>query len=608
VTPAWAWGEVLAQAAHTGNDEQRKAALNLVVDPYRSINVDSIAQGAAGAPAVSDENHSKADQARSLAIEQLVALSLIARRLGTITPNVVQERLTRLEQILGPAPTSPTSAPFRYSPPSPIPDNEARTYADSDWVAAVHRYADEPGDRPGAWPEGGLHEVAAQLEVAAKAAPSRFARLAAEIGPEANPAYIKALVRAVTAVAQEVAEDDVADLLGMVRTISSWSQPQFNQPLCSLVAALADRTLPDDVIDMIATLATTATDPISNHAQAGDNLVVAGLTCDRGLAVNTLAHLLAPPGTRHDRVQRLLPTLEAVVQDPAEPVRVMCPSVVFRTCLSDIRAGVNLAEQWLARATADCLRAPELDRLTWQLLLSRPVLGAEMIQRTIRSAIPEVRTRGGLLAALTGLRQIELPDDGAPSAVSVLNQALADAAARKGVAILLAELVDELPEPSQYDVAPPGSQRADRGLLVRLLNDPNSEVRESAIRFALDMTTPLSANATLLLATATSHAYADHPATVLHSLRRAGGELPVEASLALCERWLSQHSASAGDIRTAAAGDAYRVVDIVLATHARTAVRSPERERCLILLDRLIESGAAEADRKADDPTSYWED
>ena len=62
------------------------------------------------------------------------------------------------------------------------------------------------------------------------------------------------------------------------------------------------------------------------------------------------------------------------------------------------------------------------------------------------------------------------------------------------------------------------------------------------------------------------------------------------------------------DIRTAAAGDAYQVVDIVLATHARTAVRSPERERCLTLLDRLIESGAAEADKKADDPTSYWED
>lgn len=72
-------------------------------------------------------------------------------------------------------------------------------------------------------------------------------------------------------------------------------------------------------------------------------------------------------------------------------------------------------------------------------------------------------------------------------------------------------------------------------------------------------------------------------------------------ALDLCENWLSHHSASAGDIQTAAAGDAYYVVEIALAIHAQAAVGSPERQRCLTLLDRLIEAGAADADKKVDD-------
>lgn len=59
--------------------------------------------------------------------------------------------------------------------------------------------------------------------------------------------------------------------------------------------------------------------------------------------------------------------------------------------------------------------------------------------------------------------------------------------------------------------------------------------------------------------------------------------------------------ATVGDIRTAAAGDAYHVTDIVLSIHGRTAIGSADRSRCLDLLDRLIEAGAVEANKKADE-------
>ena len=55
------------------------------------------------------------------------------------------------------------------------------------------------------------------------------------------------------------------------------------------------------------------------------------------------------------------------------------------------------------------------------------------------------------------------------------------------------------------------------------------------------------------------------------------------------------------------AADAYYVTDIVLSIHARTAVGSAKRTRCLDLLDRLIEAGAAEANKEADD-AAYAQD
>jgi len=604
LTPAWAWGEVLAHVADTGTDEQRDAVTEFVVEPYRSLDLDVLNNGPTEPQSLSEEQEGRAREARELAVGQLVALSLIGRRLGTATPTAVRERLTRLEELLGPAPTTPAPDAVVYRVQSPIPDDEARAYTDPEWLTVIRTYTGEPDRRRGAWSVGGASEIATQLEAAAKAEPARFARLVIQIGPDANPVYIHGVIGAVTAVAQEVSDGDAPALLDMVRAVFSWPQQQFNQSLCSLVGALANRSLPADVIEMIAGMATTAADPLNDDlTQESEHLVVAGLNCYRGRAVNALAHLLAPAETRDDRVQRLLPTMGAVVQDPAEQVRVMLPPVIVRTYLSNIHAAVDLAERWLARASDDGLRAPELDRLAWQLLLGSPGLGVHLMQRMVGSPIPEVRTKGGLLAALAALRQVELPTgEGALSANAVLRQALDDVAARKGVAILLADLVDELPEPPEDDVQPADGVRPDRGLLVRLLNDIESEVREFAIRFAHDMTPPLTTYARLLSATATSRAFEEHPASVLHALRRLGVELPAE-TLELCERWLSQHAEFAGDIRTAAAGDAYYVVDLVLATHARTAVGSSERERCLTLLDRLIESGAVEADNKADD----WE-
>jgi hypothetical protein len=308
---------------------------------------------------------------------------------------------------------------------------------------------------------------------------------------------------------------------------------------------------------------------------------------------------------RNHRTRMLIPALEAVLDDPAEQVRAMLPPAIVRTYLAGKDAAVHLAERWLDGATDDGLHAPELERLAWQL--TRPSQGIRLIRLMLISAHDDVRTRAGQLAALISLRQPDsMSDGGTATAESLLRTALQNTAARKGVAALLAELVDELSEnPSQADGAA-RPVRPDKHLLIALLDDTDSEVRSAALRFAGNLTQPLDQYRDLLAATGASQAFREHPGAVLHALSEQAGDLPTEA-LDLCERWFADNTETISDIRTAAAGDAYSVTDIVLSIHARTAVGSAERTRCLDLLDRLIEAGAAEANKKADD-AAYAQD
>lgn len=595
----WAWGEVLAHVAATGTEEQRNSAIILALEGYEDLDLDLIDsnQTRSALPPADDES---AREARAAVAEQLVALSRINRRLGDLTPANVRERQVRLEQKLGPAPNEPTLDPAALVIRSPVPDQVAQDFTDDEWLDTIRTYADDHANRPGGPLTGGAVEVAIQLEAAAKNYAGRFARLVTQIGADANAVYVIAILRGLTSTAQALSDEDVRAALDAAETVFSWRRRIFHSPLCSLIADLADRDLPDGILTIAGMIVTTAQQsPRDSAREDNTDLVTAGINTDRGQAANTLTYLLAPAATREHRVHILLPVLQAVLDDPDERVRVMLPPAIVRTYLSDQDAAIHLAEQWLTRATEAGLQALELDRLAWQLLLSRPQAGTQLLRRMIQSPIADVRTKGGALAALASLRRGALTGSEATADV-LLHYALQDAAARKGAAGLLAQLVDELPDPPDAGNDTAGVVRADRHLLVDLLNDDDEKVREAAARFALNLAQPLSRHAALLAATATSRAFAEHPASMLHALARATGDLPTEA-LDLCEHWLRRHFASAGDIQTAAAGDAYYVVEIALAIHARAAVGSSERQRCLEFIDRLIEAGAADADKKADD-------
>ena len=63
----------------------------------------------------------------------------------------------------------------------------------------------------------------------------------------------------------------------------------------------------------------------------------------------------------------------------------MLPPAIVRAYLADKDAAVHLAERWLDRATDEGLRAPDLERLAWQLTLTRPSQGVRLIRRILIS-------------------------------------------------------------------------------------------------------------------------------------------------------------------------------------------------------------------------------
>jgi hypothetical protein len=597
VTPSWAWGEVLAHLAATGNPAQQAAALDLAMQPYRAADLEAAAVSESQLRSLSNSEARRIRSARNLAVEQVVALALVERRLGATTPETIRNRHAALVQILGPVAAAPHPHPVAAQL-ALTPDQPVLEYSDEQWEVVLRYPTSGSGEPPDLPPHVVRQNAGDQLEIAAKREPARFARLLTEIGSSAHPDGIRAVINAITSAAHDISADTVLPVVRLAQAALSWELPQLNHQLCGLISALADHDLPAEIITGITSIATAASD---NEPAADTGPLAAGWATDQGQALITLANLLTPPRTRHDRARTIADGLTAAADDLTHQAPAMLPAVLARICSVDAPTADELTQRWLAKATDRSLSARDLDLLAWELITRASDTGTDLVQRMLASSDPEVRMRAGALAAAISLNQTELPRPTA-DASALLQTALNDPAARNGVAKLAAQRVNDLPEQvrDHSQARSPGPAAMDCGLLARLLDDPDSQVRETAASYPLHLNTPCHHAEWLLSATAASRAYAEHPASTLHMLRLPAAEPPVDPTLDLCERWLATNAQEAGDIRTAAAGDGYYIVDIALAIHARTSIGSDQGKRTLDLLDRLIESGVINANSKVD--------
>ncbi|MFJ6726667.1 hypothetical protein ACIQPQ_17330 [Streptomyces sp. NPDC091281] len=581
-TVAWAWGEVLAHLADTGTEPVRESAVALAMEPYASLDLDAISASASS----SRSDTASADRDQRLAHEQLVALSLIERRIGPRLAPSARARLTQLTEAFGPVPK--TSDAWVHLFDEGDSESESGPLTDDQWIEAIDEYDQSPVQL-------------GTLESAARSEPVRFAGfVTARIGPQHDHRCTLAILRGIVSALDLPSDVELGAVVEMVAAVSSWGVETFNRPLCSLLDKLAGAHLPERVLAWLVAVATTAVDPSPMAvSDPGEEHVIAGLNSDRGAAAFCIAQLLGPGEHRAERLEALLPAIRSLAVDDADQVRLWCPVILIRVHLADQTVVSELSRNWLGLADDAQFIAPYLDRLAWQLLHSDADLGLTLVQRMLETGSVDVRCRGGALAAMAAFLGIgALEPERRPRPQDLFEQSLSDAASRSGVAEALAVRVEDLP---QVSGAQDAEVSADEGLLVRLLDDEDQAVRKAAIGFVRHIGGSLARRERLLTALVSTSAFADFPQEVFHALDQAGAELPVAATLSLCETWLGAGNRTVGDISTRDSAIAFEVADVVLSLYASTRPGSAEREHTLDLLDALVEAGAIDIDRKTDE-------
>jgi hypothetical protein len=459
--------------------------------------------------------------------------------------------------------------------PPPIPEDKAARMNDDQWLGAIRKHATEDMSfAADGRLTGGASTQAQVLETAAGQDPARFGRLLLRFPDSTNEAYVGAVLRGITGAPLEV---DL--ILSVCRRAHQLASGEALRGIVRLVASRADAALPDDALDLVATVARSSLDldaeawrpPADDgtRVSSGD-IDLAGLNSSRGAAAEAIGVLIAKdPG----RLDRFRDTISHLAADPVPPVRAMLAGALGPVLDVDADFAIRSFLAAVHDAPDDLLGSRYVQRF-----LSLAVRGARyddiaaVVQRMLASQHADIAKAGGRQLTLASLLQPEL--DG-----QVDDLLAGSEPHRAGVVEVFAHWVTFQP-------------RRDRimAVLAAAFDDNAKEVRAQAVTtFQLLGEVPLTAYTPLFEAFAHSRAVTDFAGDILRVLEKSRHPLP-DVALTVCERLLSIHGKDAGDIRTAAAGDAVQATRLLLRIHRQHA--SPDlRRRCLDLFDRFIAAG-----------------
>ncbi len=574
----WAWGSVVGRIATAGSDEQRARAIALVATAY-SIHDDH------GDPTA-------VDTGTRLTIEEHVVLSLLRRQTGDQMPEVLGHRLDALDAVLGEAENEPAPL-LRVGSFGQAEVSIPTDYDDADWLAVI---AD--------WPDTVTNEEQSDatkhvLRAAAEQDPARFAHLLIDFPASAPATAVIAVLAGITTALETRPRTDelrqgtnIVRVYGAIRNAFGRSHdPNLDMAIARCIHHLADQPdLPEDIVLVLTQICDLGRNRIDGEVWH-DHLVGQACSQPRGVALNAVAALLAPSATRAERLAIVRPLLEHVTTDPSEAVRILVPQALAMAWSESPEFVVALAENWLAAATPAVFEAPRLAQLIWLMREQYSVLTAAFLRKMAGSPAAHARVNAARMATMLAVDNVELPGfDCGP-----LEEFLSETDVRAAVADFLTQLVSSLPP---YDADEPDTSPS-QGLLLRLMNDESKEVRDNTTAVVQYMEGPLSTYTDLLEKIRGTKMFHEAPASVLDGLSRRLGELPANV-VALCEDWLERWSADAGDISTHAAAEAYEVTNIVLAIYNATSSETVI-DRCLDIIDRLVENGAGGANLKADE-------
>lgn len=461
---------------------------------------------------------------------------------------------------------------------SPIGTDAARHMSNEQWLAAIEKHRlDWREKRTGDF-VGGADELASVLEQLAKEQPDRFARLGLRIGAEAPPAYLEHLLLALArpAAQTEPASDDA--VFALVRHVGAMPEPPGARFIGWLVATRADHEIPDDVLHVVTATAAHpnpeedlwAKPAPSGGTWYGGDPWSHGMNTVRGAAAQALGRLV---WARVDRAQALLPAIRALAVDPIAAVRTCGAEALGGLMRWEREVGLELAVELADTDDRAVAARPVVDLLAAYLPTDWPKV-EPIVVRLLGSEHAPARRAGAALACLGALQLAEAAD--------LLEHCLTnpDEAVREAAAGVLSA---NLPSARYTTMCADG--------LRRLFDDESSKVRQAAVRSFWHLRRHDAGEFEgLARALLGSKALAEGRAPVLHAMEDSTVDV-ADVVVALAEQIVDK-TQGLGDIRTAAAGDAQDLSELLIRVLSDDAVDGALRARTLDVLDRLVAAAA----------------
>ncbi len=219
---------------------------------------------------------------------------------------------------------------------SSIPPSKRRLVSDREWRRIIARkWPEHDGRRwkqhdPDTVGEASLRHFAEAFGNAAEQAPKRFARLALEIPPTADPAYFAALIRALAKIPASGDGPEsvtVRELEEIVDHIGNCPDSAYVRGLCRLIESHREVAWSDAVVDRIVScvdhpeprageFAVRTSRP--SDGQMEPDIETSAINCVRGCVAGAINHLF---WIRPDAYERLCSAAERLLADENPAVR-----------------------------------------------------------------------------------------------------------------------------------------------------------------------------------------------------------------------------------------------------------------------------------------------
>ena len=461
---------------------------------------------------------------------------------------------------------------------SPIGLDAARHMSDEQWLAAIDKHRLEWHQKRSSSFVGGPDELASVFEQLSKEKPERFAQLGLRIGSDAPPTYLERLLLGLAQPDDEAdrATDDA--VFAVVRHVAALPEVPGARWIGRLVGTRANNDIPTDVLGIVATTAADpdpredlwATEAPSGGAWYGGDPWSHGMNTVRGSAAKAIARLLY---ARPERADQLLEAVRHLVADPSAAVRTCAAEALGGLMRSDRALALELAVRLAATDDRAVAARPVVNLLAAYIPTDWPTV-EPIVERLLGSEHEAARRAGAVLACLAALQH--------PDAAEMLERALThpDEVVREAAAgVLATNLVG-----ARY------SAMCAEGL-KRLFDDDSTKVRQAAAHSLGRMRRhELGDFEDLARALLRSRALQEGRSQLMHALEESTADvsgLVMELAEQMVER-----VEGLGDIRTAAAGDAKELSELLIRVLGDVDENAALRARALDILDRLVAAGA----------------